>query len=269
MTTSPSTAAEQSVDRARRDAEEDDGARPASPSATAAAVARVETLHRRTGVRRFVFENGLSLAALTLFALSFVGQVVAGFRDENAEQRDHGQPPITISAYLTSGAFVEATAENWESEFLQMGLFVLLTGFLYQRGSSESKRIEEPEAVDEDPSESKADAETPWPVRQGGLWLGIYKYSLSGSLLLLFLISFGAHVMGGVREYNSQQLDHGGMSITTLGYLGTSRLWFESFQNWQSEFFSVAVLVLLSMRLRQQGSPQSKPVAAPASDTGE
>ncbi len=269
MTTSPSTAPEKTVDQTRRRAEQDDRARSTSPSATNAAAARVEALHQRTGVRRFVFENGLSLAALTLFALSYVGQIAAGFRDENAEQRDHGKPPMTITAYLTSGAFVEATAENWESEFLQMGVFVLLTGFLYQRGSSESKSIEQPESVDEDPSEAKQDAETPWPVRQGGLWLGIYRYSLSGSLLLLFLISFGAHVMGGARQYNEQQLDHGGRSITTLEYLATSRLWFESFQNWQSEFFSVAVLVLLSIRLRQQGSPQSKPVAAPASDTGE
>jgi hypothetical protein len=269
MTTSPSTSAEKTVDRARRRAEQDERERSTSPSATNAAAARVEALRQRTGVRRFVFENGLSLAAVTLFALSFVGQIATGFRDQNAEHRDHGKPPMTITAYLTSGAFVEATAENWESEFLQMGLFVLLTGFLYQRGSSESKRIEEPEAVDEDPSEAKQSPETPWPVRQGGRWLGIYKYSLSGSLLLLFLISFGAHVMGSVRQYNEQQLDHGGRTVTTLGYLATSRLWFESFQNWQSEFFSVAVLVLLSIWLRQQGSPQSKPVAAPASDTGE
>lgn len=269
MTKSPNTASEKTVDQARRRAEREHRARSTSPSATNAAVARAEALRQRSGVRRFVVENGLSLAAVTLFALSFVGQIAAGFHDENAEQRDHGKPPMTITAYLTSGAFVEATAENWESEFLQMGLFVLLTGFLYQRGSSESKSIEEPEAVDEDPSEATQDAETPWPVRQGGLWLGIYKYSLSGSLLLLFLISFGAHVMGGVRQYNEHQLDHGGTSITTLEYLATSRLWFESFQNWQSEFFSVAVLVLLSIWLRQQGSPQSKPVAAPASDTGE
>jgi hypothetical protein len=150
-----------------------------------------------------------------------------------------------------------------------MGLFVLLTAYLYQRGSSESKPIEEPDAVDQDPREARDDPGAPWPVRRGGLWLALYKRSLGAALLILFAISFAAHAVGGAMAYNDEQVEHGGATVSVAGYLATSQFWFESFQNWQSEFFSVAVLVLLSIWLRQQGSAQSKPVAAPTHDTSE
>ena len=233
------------------------------------AVQRTAALQRRTGVRRFLFENGLGLVALALFVLSFVGQIATGQAHYNEERADHGEPPVSLGAYLQSGSFVEATAENWESEFLQMGLFVVLTIFLYQRGSSESKKIEEPEPVDQPPSEAKDDPDAPWPVRRGGLPLALYKHSLSITLFILFAISFAIHALGGAAEYNDDQAQHGGQPVTALGYLATSRFWFESLQNWQSEFLSVAVLVLLSIWLREQGSPQSKPVGAGAHETGE
>ena len=256
------------VERARKRNEKEERERTGR-SATRAAVKRTETLRRRTGLRRFAFQNGLGLVAMAIFLLAFVGQAVAGHRAHNEEQQQHGQPAGGFGEYLGSGAFLEATAENWESEFLQMGLFVLLTAFLYQRGSSESKRIEEPEPVDQDPREARNDPQAPWPVRRGGLPLAVYKHSLSAALLLLFALSFALHAVGGAREYSAEQQQHGGTPVSALAYIATSRFWFESFQNWQSEFFSVGVLVLLSIWLREQGSPQSKPVAASADDTGE
>jgi hypothetical protein len=204
-----------------------------------------------------------------LFVLSFTGQVLAGRATYNDEQREHGQPTVSVREYLTTGAFVEATAENWESEFLQMGLFVLLSVFLYQRGSSESKRIEEPEEVDQNPRAALDDPDAPWPVRRGGLALVLYEHSLSIVLLTLFALSFVAHAAGGARDYNDGQATHGGTPVSTFGYMATSRFWFESLQNWQSEFFSVALLVVLSIWLRERGSPQSKPVAAGKKETGE
>lgn len=233
------------------------------------AVMRTMALQRHTGIRRFLFENGLVLAATLLFVLSFGGQITAGHAVHNEEQREHGQPAVGLGEYLRSGAFIEATAENWESEFLQMGVFVVLTAFLYQRGSSESKTIEEPHPVDQRPEEARGDPDAPGPVRRGGLSLALYRHSLSIALFALFVVSFALHAAGGAAAYNEEQQEHGGSEITTLGYLATSQFWFESFQNWQSEFLSVAVLVLLSIWLRQQGSPQSKPVAAAHSDTGE
>ena len=238
-------------------------------SATRAAVQRTVALRRRTGVGRFVYENGLAIAATALFLLSFVGQVLTGHAHYNEEQQEHGAAPVSVVEYLGTGAFLEATAENWESEFLQMGLFVLLTAFLYQRGSSESKAIEEPEPVDQRPEEARGDPEAPWPVRRGGPALALYKHSLSLVLFALFAVSFALHAVGGAAEYSEEQQQHGGAPVSVLGYVATSRFWFESFQNWQSEFLSVAVLVLLSIWLREQGSPQSKPVAAPSGDTGD
>ena len=234
-----------------------------------AAVKRTMALQRHTGIRRFLFENGLVLAATLLFVLSFGGQIVAGHAVYNEEQREHGQQEVGLGQYLRTGAFVEATAENWESEFLQMGVFVVLTAFLFQRGSSESKTPEAPHPVDQRPEEAIGDPEAPGPVRRGGLSLALYKHSLSIALFAMFAISFALHAAGGAAAYNEEQQEHGGSVVTTLGYLAASHFWFESFQNWQSEFLSVAVLVLLSVWLRQQGSPQSKPVAAPHSDTGE
>ena len=259
----------EAAEEARRQAERDERQRKQSPSAIKAAASRTRAVRQRSGVRRFLFENGLTIATLAFFVMSFAGQIIAGHRTYNDEQRDHGQPTATLGAYLRSGAFIEATAENWESEFLQMGVFVLLTAYLYQRGSSESKSIEEPDAVDQDPREAKDDPDVPWPVRRGGVWLAVYRRSLGGALLLLFVLSFAAHAVGGAMAYNEEQLAHGGATVSTAGYLGTSQFWFESFQNWQSEFFSVALLVLMSIWLRQQGSAQSKPVAASARDTGE
>ena len=258
------TAVERAAERAQAEEQE-----RTSGSATREAVRQAMALRRRTRLGRFVFENGLALAATALFVLSLLGQVLAGRADYNADQREHGEAPVGLAEYLTTGAFLEATAENWESEFLQMAIFVVLTAFLYQRGSSESKGIEEPEAVDQRPEEARGDPNAPWPVRRGGLWLAIYRNSLGGALLLLFAVAFAAHAYGGAADYNESQLQHGGETVSIAGYLATSRFWFESFQNWQSEFFSVAVLVVLSIWLRQQGSAQSKPVAAPAHDTSE
>ena len=268
MATEELDAARTAVERATAKSRAQDAERTAG-SATREAIQRTAELRRRTGLARFAYENGLALVATALFVLSFAGQVVAGRANYNEDQRDHGQPTVGYADYFRTGAFVEATAENWESEFLQMGLFVVLTAFLYQRGSSESKKIDEPEAVDQRPETASGDPDAPWPVRHGGLPLALYKHSLSLALFALFLVSFLMHAAGGAVEYSEDRQAHGGAPVGMLGYMATSRFWFESFQNWQSEFMSVAVLVLLSIWLREYRSPQSKPGAASHSETGE
>jgi hypothetical protein len=220
-------------------------------------------------MKRFFRNNGLTIVLLTLFAFSLIGQIVTGMRDYNDDQREHGEAPVSLAGYLTTGAFVEAVFENWESEFLQMGLYVLLTAFLFQKGSAESKDPDGEEAVDEDPAQGRERADAPWPVRRGGLALKLYEHSLAIALLTLFVISFLLHAAGGASAYNEEQQVHGGELISFFGYLATARFWFESFQNWQSEFLSIAMIVVLSIFLRQRGSPESKPVAAPHSATGE
>src|SRR5688500_10015969 len=218
------------VERAQKKSHQDEKKRTAG-SAKKEAVKRVAQ-RPRSPLGQFLFNNGLTLAATALFLLAFLGQILTGHAHYNEEQRQHGKEPVALSEYLTTGEFVEATAENWESEFLQMGVFVLLTVFLYQRGSSESKRPDEPEAVDQPAEEARDHPDAPWPVHHGGIPLAIYKHSLSLALFVLFAISFALHARGGAANYSEEQAVHGGQPVTTLEYLGTSRFWFESFQNW-------------------------------------
>jgi hypothetical protein len=219
-------------------------------------------------MRRVLRENGLSIVLLSLFLLFWLGQSVAGHREHNSDQQEHNQPQVDYLSYLGTAHFWEATAENWESEFFQMFGYVLLTAFLFQKGSSESKKLDEPEPVDRDPRRSKR-KNAPWPVRRGGFVLKLYENSLSLVFLLFFLISISMHAVAGARVYNEEHLEHGQPEhLDMLQYAGTSRFWFESFQNWQSEFLAIAAMVTLSIFLRQRGSPESKPVDSPHDQTG-
>lgn len=214
--------------------------------------------------RSFLFRYSLSIAFLLLFLISIIGQIITGHAEFNELLKDHNKSEISVGEYFATGHFIEATFENWESEFLQMGVFVLLTIFLMQEGSSESKKFEGKEEVDRNP---KAKKDAPWSVRKGGLFLKFYSHSLTIALLLLFVICFSLHLLGSWDFYKFEQaLDN--KPIETFGsFLTGSRFWFESFQNWQSEFLSVFTLIFLSIYLRQKGSPQSKPVDAPHKET--
>ena len=214
-------------------------------------------------------DNGLLLACIGLFAVFFVGMIVAGTATYNNEQLEHGSSEqVSVLEYLTTGDFVEATFENWESEFLQMGMYVVLTAFLYQRGSSESKPINSDAPQDDDPRDRSDEPGAPWPVRRGGGVLKVYEHSFAIAFFVLFAASWALHALGGVRAFNDEQIQHGQQAISVLRYVTTSRFWFESMQNWQSEFIAVAAIVGLSIIFRQRGSAESKPVADPNRDTG-
>jgi hypothetical protein len=215
---------------------------------------------------KFFKDNGLSIAFFFLFLFSIVGQAITGMHEHNQEVTEDGGRAIGMGAYLTSGHFLQATFENWESEFFQMALFVILTMFLYQKGSSESKDPDKEEEVDREPNPRRKDA--PWPVRKGGFVLAVYKHSLCYALTILFLVSFGLHWYGSLKDYNEEQVLKGLPQESATQYLSNNRFWFESFQNWESEFLSVLAIIVLSIFLREKGSPQSKPVDAPDSETG-
>ena len=217
----------------------------------------------------FVRRNSLLLLSFFLFFATFlVGQSVTGHHVYNADQEEHGEPAISMQEYLTTGHFLEATMENWESEFLQMGAYVLLTVWFRQKGSAESKKLAEEEAVDKDPLEDVR-PDSPWPVRRGkGIVLTLYKNSLSLAFFVLFATAFTLHVVGGAHEYSAEQQAHGGTPVSTSEFLRTAQFWFQSLQNWQSEFLAVGSMAVLSIYLRQRGSPESKPVGAPHTATG-
>jgi hypothetical protein len=218
-------------------------------------------------MRRVLRDNGLSITMFALFLVFLVAQSIAGFRANNSDNEEHGQPPESYGRYLTSGAFVEATFENWESEFLQLGAYVLLTALLIQKGSPESRNPDGDE-TDADPRAHRDDPDAPGPVRRGGLALTFYEHSLSIALFALFVVSFVLHALGGHAEFNQEQLEHGQAAVSLWSFVTSSQFWFQSMQNWQSEFLAVGTLAVLGIFLRQRGSPESKPVAAPHAQTG-
>lgn len=220
-------------------------------------------------VRKLLQENGLLIACLGLFAVFFIGMLISGAATYNQEQQEHGSHGhVSVISYLVTGHFVEATFENWESEFLQMGMYVVLTAFLYQKGSAESKPLHGRAPQDEDPRDVIPNRWTPWPVRKGGIVLRIYENSLAIAFFVLFFASWALHAVGGVEAFNEEQVQHGQAAISVWRYVTTSQFWFESMQNWQSEFIAVAAIVGLSIFLRQRGSAESKPVAEPHRQTG-
>ncbi|HEY0092139.1 MAG TPA: DUF6766 family protein [Flavobacterium sp.] len=216
---------------------------------------------------KFFYNNGLSIVFLSMFIGSFVGQMCFGFHLYNSQLAEEGAQAVAWTEYLTSGHFVQSTFENWESEFLQMALYVWFTIFLRQKGSSESKKCEGTEDVDREPSAKRKGA--PWPVKRGGIILKLYENSMTIALLILFVISFFLHFWGSLSDENFQLALKGKPPVSAMEYAGESRFWFESFQNWQSEFLSVFAIIVLSIYLRQKGSPQSKPVDASHDETGK
>ena len=219
----------------------------------------------RRALARFLRDNSLSVACLALFVIFAIGLALTGHREFNADQVAHHEPTISFWTYLGDSHFWQALSENWESEFLQMGAYVLLTVFLVQKGSAESKDPDEHEAVDDEPDRS--DPKAPWPVRRGGVWSKLYENSLLIAFTVLFLASFLLHAVSGAHAFSAEQQAHGEAAVSTLEYFRSARFWFESFQNWQSEFLAVFAIVVLSIFLRQRGSPESKPVGAPHSAT--
>ena len=215
----------------------------------------------------FFYRNGLSIVFLSFFIVAWVAQAFFGWKQHNDELMELGAQPIAFAHYLSSGHFFSSTFENFQSEFLQMAMYVILTISLRQIGSAESKDLVKPEEVDRAPDPLKKDA--PGPVKRGGWQLWLYQQSLSIAFVVLFIASWAGHLYGSYTDHNEQRTLHGQPEQSLRAFLGEPDFWFETFQNWQSEFLSVASIVILSIFLRQKGSPESKPVDAAHWETGK
>lgn len=211
--------------------------------------------------------NGLTIVLMLLFLVTIIGQWFAGWHVENEELKRHGEAAITLGAYTLDPSFVSSVFENWESEFLQMSAYVVLTAMLVQRGSAESRDPDDPPR-DSDLEKQAHNRGAPKVLAAGRLARALYARSLGLTLFILFLLSFVLHWRGSAAAAAEEARQHGEPAVGALAYLGDPQLWFESFQNWQSEFLSTAVLVVLSIWLRQRESPESKAVAAPNEATG-
>jgi hypothetical protein len=217
---------------------------------------------------RAIFRNhGLSVTMLGMFLVFlFAGQVYTGKAEYNEERKKAGETELNIPDYLRSAHFVEATAENWESEFLQMGMYVLATAWLYQKGSAESK---DPRKHHQHHATRAVTKNSPWPARRGGWILRLYEHSLSLAFFFLFGIAFILHALGGQRLFNEERLRDGELPVSLGEYIISTRFWFESFQNWQSEFLAIGSMVVLSIFLREVNSPESKQVQTPTWENEE
>ena len=215
-------------------------------------------------MRRFLRDNGLTLAFLLLLALALVAQAFSGVAEYNDQAIADGADPISLLAYLQTSDFGVDVAENWQSEYLQFLLYIFLTVWLVQRGSPESK---EPDDIGRESDEDQrvgafARPDSPRWARAGGWRLGVYSRSLGLLMGGIFLASWGAQLIAGRSAYNEQQLRQLEQPVSLLGYLTSADFWNRTTQNWQSEFLAVASMVALSVYLRQRGSPESKPVGA-------
>ena len=210
--------------------------------------------------------NSLTVIFLGLFVITLIAQAFTGWKEHNKELTEQHAATLPMSTYLKSGHFISATFENFESEFLQMAMYVVMTVSLREQGSAESKSLDEPEAVDREPKPGK---DAPWAVNKGGWILKLYSNSLSICFIILFFISWALHLYGSWQEHNVEQLLNHQSKDTVFAYLAEPTFWFETFQNWQSEFLSVASIVFFTIYLRQKGSPESKPVDAPHLETGK
>lgn len=216
--------------------------------------------------KNFLYKNSLSIVFIALFLLALVAQTYFGWKQHLSELEEHGQNGITVVSYLRTGHFISATFENFQSEFLQMALYVMLTIFLRQIGSAESKSLDKKEEVDREPV---ATEDAPSPVKKGGWRLAVYSHSLSIAFMLLFIISWAGHLYGSYLSFNADRLEKSQVTVSLGYFLQEPQFWFETFQNWQSEFLSVASIVILTIFLRQKGSPESKPVDSPHLETGK
>jgi hypothetical protein len=220
-------------------------------------------------MRRFLRENALSLFFLVAFLLALAGQSVAGTADYNDRQLAEGGAPVTWPAYVTSSDFAVDVAENWQSEYLQFLLFIVVTAWLIQRGSPESKaRPDEGESDKEALVGEHAVPGGPKWARSTGLRQGLYGNSLGLLMGTIFVLSWFAQSVAGTAAYNRERLAQLQDPVSWAGYIASADFWNRTLQNWQSELLAVLSMVVFSIYLRQRGSPESKPVGRPHGQTG-
>jgi hypothetical protein len=224
-----------------------------------------------SGGRRFLRDNGLGLAFGVLFLGSLLGQALAGHAQFDDQQVAEGLEPVDLLSYLTSSSFAVDVVENWQSEYLQFFLYIFGTVWLLQRGSPESKDLDQagPESDEDQRVGRHAHDDSPAWARVGGWRTAVFSRSLGIVMGAVFLACWVVQSQAGWAAYNAEQLGQHEDPVSWAGYLAEADFWSRTFQNWQSEMLAVGSMAVLSIYLRQRGSPESKPVGAAHADTGQ
>ena len=221
-------------------------------------------------VRTAIRESSLSWFFGLILLLTLVGQAYTGLAEYNSSVTIDDLPILSIGEYVTSSQFAVDVAENWQSEYLQFLLYIVATTWLVQRGSPESKPVDETGGEDDKKQQvgRHASAQSPRWARAGGWRTTLYSNSLGILMGLFFLGSWGAQLVAGTSAYNSERLQNLLAPLSMPEYALSANFWNRTLQNWQSEFLAVGSMVVFSIYLRQRGSPESKPVGAPHAETG-
>jgi hypothetical protein len=218
---------------------------------------------------RFLRENSLSLFFGAILLASVAGQSVAGQHQYNAEAAEHGGKAISWAHYLVTPEFGGDLLENWQSEFLQFALYIIAAVWLLQRGSNESKTLDEAglESDEEQKVGEYAQPDSPAWAKAAGIRRRIYSNSLMFLMTAIFFLSWFGQSLNGWRAFNNSRDEHKREHLSYGEYLVNADFWDRSLQNWQSEFLAVGSMAVFTIYLRQRGSPISKPVGAPHAET--
>ncbi len=216
-------------------------------------------------VGRSLRDNSLSIAFGLLLLACLVGQALTGLAGYNEEARTAGLAEIDLLRYLTSSSFAVDVSENWQSEYLQFSLLILLTIWLVLRGSSESKTPEDagPTSDTEEKLGSAVQEDSPRLAKVGGWWTGLYSVSLTVVMGSIFVLSWVAQAITGRVAYNEERLRDLLDPLSLGAYLLDADFWNRTLQNWQSEMLAVGSMAIFAVFLRQRGSPESKAVGEP------
>lgn len=215
-------------------------------------------------MRSTLKNHGLSLFFGAIFLLALAGQAVAGHNEYNDQQVTAGMATISLVRYLATAQFAADVTENWQSEYLQFLLYIWVTVWLVQRGSPESKEVDDigTESDEDQLVGQYAKPDSPRWAAVGGWRTAVYGRSLGIVMGSIFFLCWLVQSITGRAAYDEEQLRQLQPPVTWLGYLGSADFWSRSLQNWQSEFLAVGSMAVLSIYLRQRGSPESKPVGA-------
>jgi hypothetical protein len=221
-------------------------------------------------VKKALRNNGLSLFFGLIFLLALLGQALTGHALFNEEQVASGLEEISFAQYLVSSNFAVDVSENWQSEYLQFLLYIFATIWLVQKGSPESKELDEP-GIESDKEQlvgEYSNAKSPKWARVSGWRRTLYSNSLGLTMGLIFILSWLVQSIAGNSNYNQEQIQNFQQPVSWGEYIASPEFWNRTLQNWQSEFLAVGSMVVLSIYLRQRGSPESKPVGSAHDDTG-
>ena len=210
-------------------------------------------LHANTG--HPIRDNSLSIVLFVLFAISITAQSFAGWRLLNETLAAHGQASVGYRHFLSTGAFWENLSSNWQAAILQLGSLIAFSTFLYQRGAPHSL---DPHKVKHKRMHRKHDR-FDWA----------YRNSLLLAFLFLFVLTLTLHIVSGAGAYNEERAFTGQPPVSIVAFLHSAKFWSTTLQTWQAEYLVIALYVVLTVFLRQEGSPESKPVEATTATTGE